>query len=63
MTTITIALTGICSGGNHLTFGITGAKTRTVAVDLSSLSEPISDEDAEKIVTVKDAMDYVAKKK
>jgi hypothetical protein len=46
MTTITITLTGICSGAGHLTFAVTGAKSLTGHVDLSDLSAPITDEDA-----------------
>jgi hypothetical protein len=52
MTTINIALTGICSGGNHLTFSVTGAREMTVLSDLASLSEPISDEDAQAFLRV-----------
>ena len=47
MASLTIQLTGICSGGNHLTFSVSGAKTATVRLMLDNLSEPITDEDAE----------------
>ena len=46
MSAITITLSGICSGGNHLTFTVSGARSLTVPVDLAELSEPITDEDA-----------------
>lgn len=52
MTTETITLTAICSGGNHLTFTATGAKAMVVPADLSSLSDPITDEDAAAFVKV-----------
>ena len=45
MTTLTTTLTAICSGGNHLTFTISGAKSATVPVNLSDLTDPITDED------------------
>lgn len=46
MSAVTIRLTAICSGGGHLTFSVTGAKSLTVPVDLSDLSSPIEDQDA-----------------
>lgn len=46
MTTLTITLTGTCSGGGHLTFGVTGDKVATVPVDRDDLLSPISEEDA-----------------
>ena len=52
MTTINIQLTAICSGGNHLTFTVTGAKEMTILGDVASLSEPIPDEDAQAFVRV-----------
>lgn len=47
MTTLTVTLTGVCSGGNHLTFTVGGAKSHSVPVDLSELSSPITDDDAQ----------------
>lgn len=41
MTTLTTTLTSICSGGNHLTFTLTGAVNRLAQLDLSVMSEPI----------------------
>lgn len=46
MATITIRLSSICSGGNHLTFSVSGAKTATIPVVLDDLTQPITDEDA-----------------
>lgn len=43
MTTINIQLTGVCVGGNHLTFDITGAAARTQVLDLALLSAPIDE--------------------
>ena len=45
MSSITVTLTGICTGGNHLTFSITGDKVQTVPVNLSELSAPIDEQD------------------
>ena len=45
MSAITVTLTGICTGGNHLTFSITGDKVQTVPVNLSELSAPIDEQD------------------
>ena len=45
MTTLTIRLTGICSGGGHLTLTISGVKSATVPVDLTEMTQPITDED------------------
>ena len=47
MTTITVTLTSICTGGNHLTFSIAGAKAAVVPATLSDLSSPITEDDAE----------------
>lgn len=47
MTTLTTTLVAICSGGNHLTFSITGDKAMTIALNLNDLSDPIADEDVQ----------------
>lgn len=47
MSTITVTLASICSGGNHLTFNLTGAATRSLVVDLADLTAPITEADAE----------------
>jgi len=52
MASVTITLTSICSGGNHLTFAITGAKAMVVRGVLSELTEPVSDEEAQAFVKV-----------
>jgi len=51
MTTATITLTDICSGGNHLTFSVTGDVAATVRADIGDLTSQITDED--KIAFVK----------
>ena len=45
MSAVTITLTGICSGGNHLTFAVTGDASRTEELDLSVLSESVNSEE------------------
>jgi len=45
MATLTVTLTGVCSGGNHLTFGLTGDKTQDERMQLDELTEAITDED------------------
>lgn len=51
MTAVTVKLDAICSGGNHLTFGVTGDATATVHGVLENMLEPITDE--EKVAFVK----------
>ncbi len=45
MTTETITLTHVCSGGNHLTLTGTGAKSATVPALLDELTSPITEEE------------------
>jgi hypothetical protein len=45
MATETTTLTSICSGANHLTFTLTGAKAATVVLELGELTGPITDDD------------------
>ena len=45
MSAVTITLTSICSGGGHLTFSVTGDATLTRMLDLSSLTDPIDEQD------------------
>jgi len=52
MASVTITLSAICSGGQHLTFSVTGAKVLTVPGMLSDISEPVSDEEAQAFVKV-----------
>lgn len=52
MTTLTITLNAICAGGNHLTFGITGAATATQIADLSDITAPLTAEDAQALVRI-----------
>lgn len=46
MTTLTVTLSGVCAGGGHLTFTVTGAKVLTVPMNRDDLLEPLSREDA-----------------
>lgn len=46
MSSVTVRLTGICSGGNHLTFAVTGDAALTQVLDLSILSDPVTEEEA-----------------
>lgn len=52
MAAVTITLTNICSGGNHLTYGVTGAKSMTVSGVLDDISQPVTDEEAQAFVKV-----------
>lgn len=52
MSAITITLTNICSGGNHLRFGITGDATLTADTTLSAMTDPISGRDLEGFLSV-----------
>lgn len=45
--TITLPPDGVCSGGNHLTFRVTGDRTATVRMDLSQITPALTEEDAE----------------
>ena len=47
MSSVTVRLTGICTGGNHLTFTVTGDATLTQVIDLSLLSEAVSEDEAQ----------------
>ena len=52
MTTITVTATGICAGGNHITFDITGVKSMTVAGQVEDIKSPVADEEVEAFVKV-----------
>ena len=53
MAAVTVTLTNICAGGNHLTFSTTGAKEMTVVGDRVDFIEgPITDEDARTFIRV-----------
>lgn len=49
MASETITLTGICSGGNHLAFTLTGAKAGSVSVDTNDVTTPMTDEELENV--------------
>ena len=52
MSTVTVRLTNICSGGGHLTFTVTGDATLTRVLDLPTLSEPLDAADVEAFLRV-----------
>lgn len=52
MASITVTATSVCSGGEHITMTITGAKSGTVRIDASNLSAPITDDDVEAFVKI-----------
>ena len=52
MSAVTIRLASICSGGNHLTFVVTGDATGSKTLDLSTLTDPIDQQDAESFLRV-----------
>lgn len=52
MASVTVTLTAICSGGNHLTFDTTGAKVLRVAGILNDMLDPVTDEEAQAFVKV-----------
>lgn len=47
MASLTLQLTQICAGGNHLHFEVIGAKTRSIDITLSDVSDPITDDELE----------------
>ena len=52
MTAIVTTLTGVCSGGGHLTFSVTGDASLTQTLDLTNLTDPISDQEKEAFLKV-----------
>jgi len=52
MSAVIIQLTGICSGGNHLTFTASGDLSRSMVIDLNDLSAPITEQDAAAFIRV-----------
>jgi hypothetical protein len=47
MASETVTLTARCSGGNHLTFSLTGALTQTVRTDVATVLEPMTEAELE----------------
>ncbi len=45
MTTLTVTLTAICAGGDHLAFTISGAKSLVIPMNASEFLNPITDEE------------------
>ena len=52
MSAITVTLTGICSGGAHLTFTVSGDRSGTVPAELREMLQPITEEEAQAFVKV-----------
>jgi hypothetical protein len=52
MASVTITLTDICAGGEHLTYEVTGAASRTVPGNLGDTLEPVTEEEAVAFVKV-----------
>lgn len=52
MSAVTVSLTGVCAGGNHLTFSVTGDASRTQVLDLSVLSAPVDPAEVEAFLKV-----------
>lgn len=54
MASVTVTLSSICAGGNHLTFTTTGAKEMTIRADRDTIltNGPVSDEDAAVFIRV-----------
>ena len=46
MAAITVTLTDVCAGGDHLTFTMTGATNRTIPLFLPELSDPLTEDEA-----------------
>lgn len=52
MTTLTVTLAGICSGGNHLTFTVSGDASASKVVELGDLATPPSAEDVDALIRI-----------
>ena len=52
MATLTVTLSAICSGGNHLTFEVTGDRNATRLMELAELSQPLEPEDADAFIRI-----------
>jgi hypothetical protein len=52
MATLTVTLTNVCSGGNHLTFTVSGDASATVQGEVADLSAPITEADKQAFVKV-----------
>ena len=53
MSSVTVRLTKICSGGGHLTFAITGDVIGSTILDREELSGPIREDDPFAVVVCK----------
>ena len=52
MAAVTITLTGVCSGGGHADFAVTGDISRDIHVELFEINEPVSLEDVQAFLKV-----------
>ena len=52
MSAVTVTLANICSGGNHLTFAVTGDATLSRVVDRDSLLYPLTEADVQSFLRV-----------
>lgn len=52
MATLTLTLTEICSGGNHLTFEVSGDRQTSIVTDIRSLDEPLDQDDAAAFIRI-----------
>lgn len=47
MSAVTVTLANVCSGGNHLTFSVTGDATLSRVVDRDRLLDPLTEADVQ----------------
>lgn len=52
MSKVTVTITNVCAGGNHLTFSITGDASGSMVIDLPDLLDPITSRDVESFIRV-----------
>ncbi len=52
MSAVTVTVTNVCSGGNHLTFAVTGDATGGTIMEVSDLIEPITANDVQSFIRV-----------
>lgn len=52
MAAVTITLTDVCAGSNHLTFGVTGDKTGTVRSLLDDMVSPVTQDELDAFVKI-----------
>lgn len=52
MSSVTVTLTDICAGGNHLTFTASGDATDSTVIGLDEISAPLTKEEKDAFVKV-----------